>query len=82
MKLNIGDKVIWINSFGRVSRGKVTEIKTVDNEKITIITFDKNTILDFSNDQLDIFERGEYFDNTLKIDNQSIRNDKLEKIGI
>jgi len=73
MSLKVGDKVISEDSFIFI-RGEVIEVKTVDFILYTIIKWDSGSIVDYRSDQLEFLG--------LKKDYQSIRQNKLNELGI
>jgi hypothetical protein len=80
MSLKVGDKVILENLGLDTLRGEVIEVKTVDFILYTIIKWDSGadlkrlSIVDYRSDQLEFLG--------VKKDYQSIRQNKLNELGI
>lgn len=78
MKLNIGDKVIWIEDKYQKTKGKVTNILVGGD---AVIQWENGRIINYSKDQIRNMEEGHY-SGIMILDTQSIRQDKLEALGI
>ena len=78
MKLNVGDKVIWIEDKYQSTKGKVHNV-LVNGD--VVIHWDSSRIINYSVEQLRNMVNG-YYGGTLILDIESIRQDKLEKLGI
>ncbi len=80
MKLNIGDKVIWIENDNKqkCTNGKVTNIMVGG---VTVIRWDNGRVINYSKDQIRNMEEGHYSGQMI-LDVQSIRQDKLQELGI
>ena len=86
MKLNIGDKVIWIeemvdkeNTLSKLNtHGKVVNAPF---EYEVAIEWENGRIINYSYEQLRNMVTGHY-SGTMILDTQSIRQDKLEALGI
>ena len=78
MKLNVGDKVIWIEDKHQITKGKVNNV-LVNGD--VVIQWDSNRIINYSVEQLRNMVNGHY-NGVMILDVEAIRQDKLEKLGI
>ncbi len=78
MKLNIGDKVIWIEDKYQKTKGKVTNILVGGD---AVIQWENGRIINYSKDQIRNMEEGHY-SGIMILDIETIRQDKLEALGI
>ncbi len=80
MKLNLGDKVIWIDDDNKQknTHGKVTNVMVGGD---VVIQWDNDRIILYSKDQLRNMKEGHY-SGYMILDHQSMRNDRLQELGI
>ncbi len=78
MKLNIGDKVIWIEDKYQKTKGKVTNVLVGGD---AVIQWENGRIINYSKDQIRNMEEGHY-SGIMILDIETIRQDKLEALGI
>ena len=83
MQLNIGDKVIWIEDDNKQKhlKGYVKDITNIDNDSLFTIHWDNGRTINYTTEQIINMEQGHY-SGTLILDHQSIRQDKLQLLGI
>ena len=89
MKLNKGDKLIWIEDMitsdgstdNRHLKGYVKDITNIDNDSLFTIHWDNGRTINYTPEQIINMEQGHY-SGTMILDIESIRNDKLEVLGI
>ncbi len=78
MKLNVGDKVIWIEDKYQSTKGKVHNV--LPNGDV-VIYWDSNRIINYSVEQLRNMVNGHY-SGIMILDVEAMRQDRLEKLGI
>jgi phage gp45-like len=78
MKLNVGDKVIWIDDD---NKQKITRGKVVNVSHGIVINWDNGRTINYSLEQIRNMKEGHY-SGYMILDCQSIRQDKLESLGI
>lgn len=81
MTLNIGDKVIWIDDDNKqkITRGKVVNVSL--GVFSVVINWDNGRTINYSLEQIRNMKEGHY-SGYMILDTQSIRQDKLEALGI
>ena len=86
MNLNLGDRVIWIEDDNKQQQLKGRVISTINN-MFVIHWFNKqlsgmpDRTIHYSSEQIHNMEQGHY-SGTMILDHQSIRQDKLQALGI
>lgn len=80
MKLNVGDKVIWIEDDNKQKHLKGKVVNAPFEDEIAI-EWENGRTINYSMEQLVKMKEG-YYSGIMILDVESIRQDKLEVLGI
>jgi hypothetical protein len=78
--MKLGDKVIWIDDDNKQKKtgGKVTNA-LVNGD--VVISWDNGRVINYSQEQIRNMKEGHY-SGIIILDHQSMRNDRLQELGI